>query len=170
MDQLNLGLLVLRLTLGLFVAMHGYNKVFGPGGLAGTTRWFGGIGMRWPHWQARLAAATEIGAGLMMAAGLLTPLAAAGLIGLMLVALVVEHWKVGFFVFRPGQGWEYVGMIALAAFAVGTIGAGEWSLDEVLDWHYDGWWGAIVAGGLGVGSALVQLAVSYRPPAKAPAA
>lgn len=163
MDQINLGLLVLRLCLGLFLAVHGYNKVFGPGGLEGTARWFGSIGMKWPQWQARLAAATEIGAGLLLAAGLLTPLAAAGIIGVMLVATVVAHWKVGFFIFRPGQGWEYVVTIAIGAFAVGTMGAGEWSLDQALDLHVDGWWGAVIAGGLGVGGALVQLAVSYRP-------
>jgi hypothetical protein len=43
------------------------------------------------------------------------------------------------------------------------MGAGEWSLDQALDLHVDGWWGAVIAGGLGVGGALVQLAVSYRP-------
>lgn len=163
-DQLSFGLLLLRLCIGLFLAAHGVNKVAGPGGLDGTARWFGSIGMRWPRWQARLAASTEIGAGLMFAAGLLTPLAAAGIVGVMLVATVVAHWKVGFFIFRPGQGWEYVVTIAVVAFAVGTMGAGEWSLDEVLDLHLDDWWGAVVAGGLGVAGAVLQLAVSYRPP------
>lgn len=162
-DQLNFGLLVLRLCLGLFLAVHGYNKFFGPGGLEGTARWFGSIGMKWPRWQARLAATTEVVAGLMLAAGLLTPLAAAGIIGVMVVATVVAHWKVGFFIFRPGQGWEYVVTIALGAFAVATMGPGEWSLDELLDLHVEGWWGAVIAGVLGVGGALVQLGVSYRP-------
>ena len=86
-SQLNLGLLILRLCLGLFLAYHGYNKVFGPGGLAGTSGWFASMGMKWPKWQARLAASTEIGAGLMLAVGLLTPLAAAGVIGIMVVAI-----------------------------------------------------------------------------------
>ena len=52
-DQLNLGLLILRLVLGLFLAYHGYNKVFGKGGLSGTASWFASMGMKWPKWQAR---------------------------------------------------------------------------------------------------------------------
>ncbi|MGA0330128.1 MAG: DoxX family membrane protein, partial [Ilumatobacteraceae bacterium] len=40
-DQMNGGLLILRLCLGLFLAYHGYNKVFGGGGLSGTAGWFG---------------------------------------------------------------------------------------------------------------------------------
>jgi putative oxidoreductase len=106
-DNINLGLLLLRLCLGLFLAYHGYNKFFGGGRIPGTTRWFASMGMKWPRAQALLAACTEIGAGVMFAAGFLTPLAAAGIIGVMVVAIVTEHWKVGFFIFKPGQGWEY---------------------------------------------------------------
>ena len=50
MQQLDVGLLVLRAVFGVFLAYHGYNKVFGGGGLAGTARWFGSIGMKWPLW------------------------------------------------------------------------------------------------------------------------
>jgi putative oxidoreductase len=107
-----------------------------------------------------------MGAGMMFAAGLLTPLAAAGLIGLMVVAIYTTHLRNGFFIFRPGQGWEYCASIAVAAFGVGAIGAGRWSLDEALDLHMTGWTGAVVAGALGVGGAVAQLAVCYRPPAK----
>ncbi len=166
MSQFNAGMLILRAVFGLFLAYHGYNKVFGPGGLEGTANWFGGIGMRWPSWQARLAAATEIGSGLLMAAGFLTPLAAAGMIGLMTVAIVVEHWKVGFFIFKPNQGWEYCASIAVTAFVIATIGPGRWSVDHALDVDWHGWTGAIIAGVAGVGAALLQLAVSYRPKAE----
>ena len=145
-DQFNFAVLVLRLVFGLFLAYHGYNKVFGGGGLAGTARWFGGIGMRWPQWQARLAAA--------------------GMIGVMVVAIVVEHWKVGFFIFKPNQGWEYCASIAVAAFCIATMGPGEWSLDHAFDIEFEDWWGAIVAAVVGVGGAVLQLAVSYRPKAK----
>ena len=99
-NQFNVGLLILRAVFGLFLAYHGYNKFFGPGGLSGTAGWFDSIGMRWPQWQARLAATTEIGSGVLMALGFLTPLAAAGMIGVMTVAIVVAHWKVGFFIFK----------------------------------------------------------------------
>jgi putative oxidoreductase len=163
-DQINLGLLVLRLCLGLFMTYHGYNKVFGPGGLSGTTGWFGSMGFKSPAIQAKVAAGTEIGAGLLLAVGLLTPLAAAGLVGLMTVAIITVHWKVGFFIFKPNQGWEYCGTIALCAFAVGVMGPGEWSIDHAIDFHIDGWGGALTAGLLGVGGALAQLAAFYRPP------
>ena len=121
------------------------------------------IGMKWPIWQARLAATTEIGAGLLFAAGLITPFAGAGIIGLMIVAIVVAHWKVGFFIFKPNQGWEYCASIAVVALAVSMIGPGRWSLDNVFDISFSGWWGGAIAGVLGTGGALAQLALSYRP-------
>jgi len=163
--QLDLGLLILRVVFGVSLAYHGYNKVFGSGGLAGTARWFGAIGMKWPIWQARLAAATEIGAGLLFATGLITPFAGAGIIGLMIVAIVVAHWKVGFFIFKPDQGWEYCASIAVVAFAVSMIGGGRWSLDNALGIEFPGWCGAAIAGVIGIGGALAQLALSYRPKA-----
>ncbi len=164
MTPVDLGLFVLRVVFGLFFAYHGYNKVFGGNGLSGTAAWFSGIGMKWPAVQARLAAATEIGAGLLLAAGLLTPLAAAGVIGVMIVAIVVAHWKVGFFVFLPDQGWEYCASIAVAAWVIATIGPGFLSLDHALGLtDFADWTGAIVAAVVGIGAALVQLAVCYRP-------
>jgi putative oxidoreductase len=163
----DLGLLVLRLGIGLTICLHGLNKVFGGGKLAGTGAWFASMGMK-PGWlHARMAAATEIGAGLLLAVGLVTPAAAAGIIALMLVAGVTAHRKNGFFVFRPGQGWEYVMVLAVAAFAVGAIGAGAWSIDAALGWDVDGWWGAIVAAAGGLGGGALFLAACYRPaPAK----
>ena len=162
---MNLALLVLRVFFGVGLAYHGYNKVFGGGGLAGTAGWFGSIGMKWPTWQARLSAATEIGAGLIFAAGFLTPLAAAGMIGLMGVAGWVVHRRHGFFIVK--EGWEYVAAIALVAWAVATVGPGRYSLDHAFDIDWTGWTGSLIAGLLGVGAAVVQLGVCYRPPAKA---
>ncbi len=166
MQQIDVGLLVVRVVFGVFLAFHGYNKVFGGNGLAGTAKWFGGIGMKWPKWQARIAATTEIGAGLLFAAGLITPVAAAGMIGVMTVAIVVTHWKVGFFIFRKGEGWEYCASIAIVALTVATMGAGRWSLDNAFGIAFNDWWGAIVAAALGIGGALAQLAISYRPNGK----
>jgi putative oxidoreductase len=119
--------------------------------------------MKWPKWQARAAAATEIGAGVMLAVGLLTPLAAAGVIGVMVVAIYTSHLKVGFFVFLPNQGWEYCATIALGALAVGTMGPGEWSLDNAIDFSLSGWGALIATIVLGVGGAAVHLATTYRP-------
>ena len=163
MQQIDAGLLALRLVFGIFLAYHGYNKVFGGNGLSDTANWFGGIGMKWPKWQARLAATTEVGAGVLFAAGLITPVAAAGFIGVMVVAMVVAHWKIGFFIFKPGGGWEYCASIAVVALAVATMGAGRWSLDNALEIEFRGWWGAVVAAALGLGGAVLQLGICYRP-------
>jgi putative oxidoreductase len=159
----DLALLVMRLVFGLFLAAHGYNKIFGGGKLTGTAGWFESIGMRWPHVQARLAAGTEVGAGILFAAGLLTPLAAAGIIGVMTVATFAAH-RGNFFVFK--EGWEYTVSIAVAAWGVATIGPGRWSLDHAigLDWTaWGGWIGCVLAAVVGLGGAFLQLALCYRP-------
>ncbi len=158
---MNFALALLRIVFGLFLAYHGYNKVFGGGGLKGTAGWFGSLGMKWPHLQARMAAASEIGGGLLFAAGLLTPLAAAAMIALMIVAYRVDHAKNGFFIFK--NGWEYVASIAIVALAVATVGPGEWSLDNAFDISFDNWNGLIIALVIGIGGAVTQLAVCYRP-------
>ena len=168
MHQFDLGSLVLRIVFGLFFAYHGYNKFFGPSGLQGTAGWFASIGMRWPAWQARLAATTEVGSGLMLAVGLLTPFASAGVIGVMTVAIVVSHAKVGFFIFKPGQGWEYCASIAVAAWVIATVGPGEWPVDHALHIEWNGWVNSIIAAVLGTGGALSQLIISFRPPGADP--
>ncbi len=161
MNRFDASMLILRVVFGVFLAYHGWNKI--KGGLANTAKWFGGIGMKWPIWQARLAAGTEVGAGLLFAAGLLTPFAAAGMIGLMLVAIRVAHWTTGFFIFNKGQGWEYCASIAVVAFAIAVAGPGEASLDHALGIDWSGWAGAGVAAVVGAGGAVLQLATSYRP-------
>ena len=162
-DPASFGLLILRAGLGLFLAYHGYNKVFGGNGLSGTSSWFASIGMKWPRLQARLAASTEIGCGLLLATGFMTPLAAAGVLGVMIVAIVVAHARVGFFVFLPDQGWEYCATIALGAVAIGSTGPGRWSVDSVCDIRFDGWSGLLITAVLGVSAAALQLLTSYRP-------
>lgn len=169
-NNFHFALLVVRVFFGLSLAAHGYNKIFGGGKLTGTAGWFGSIGMKWPKWQARMAAGTEIGAGLLLALGLATPFAAAGFIGVMIVAIVTAHRNNGFFVFKPGQGWEYCASIAVVAFAVGAIGAGKFSIDHAIHKDVNGWTGAIIAAALGIGGAALQLGVSFRPPKPDPAA
>ena len=114
----DLGLLVLRATLGVVMLAHGVNHVFRGGKIAGTARWFGSMGMRPPILHAWLASLVEMGAGALLIAGLLAPPAAAGAIGIMTVAFVINHRKNGFFIFRPGEGYEYVMTLALLGFTV----------------------------------------------------
>jgi putative oxidoreductase len=160
MDQ-DVGMLVLRLALGPMLVLHGWNKVGGAGGLAGTARWFDGLGLR-PAWlHARAAAATEITAGVLVTCGLLTGFSAAAFVGLMLVAARTDHRGKGFFVFKGG--WEYVALVALAAITLASVGPGEWSLDDALGMDLSGvGWAAFAAGaGLVAGGGL--LASAYRP-------
>jgi putative oxidoreductase len=154
MNDLGLGLLVLRLALGGMLITHGLNKAFGPGGFAGTARWFEGLGLR-PGWfHARLAAGTEVLAGVLMAAGLVFPVAGAAFIGLMAVAAVTDHMGKGFFVFKGG--WEYVFIVAVAAAALVCTGPGRFSLDAAVGWHLagTGWAGIAILAGLMAGGAL----------------
>ena len=85
-DTLNLVLLVVRVAAGVTLALHGYQKFFMGGRIPGTARWFESLGMRPGKMHAYLAACTEISCGLGFAAGFLTPLTAAGFVGLMIVA------------------------------------------------------------------------------------
>jgi putative oxidoreductase len=81
----------------------------------------------------------------------------------MTVAIVVEHWKVGFFIFRPNQGWEYCASIAVTALVIAMVGPGRWSLDHAIGIVWHGWTGTTVAAVGGLGGAASQLAISYRP-------
>ena len=155
--------LLLRLILGGTIAAHGWNHAFGGGKLAGTAGWFDSIGIRPGRVHALLATLTELGAGLLLILGLLTPLAAAGVVGTMVVALVANHIRNGFFIFRPGEGYEYVLMIIVVACALGALGAGSWSIDEALGFDLDGWGGLAVAAGVGGVGAALLLATCWRP-------
>lgn len=158
---LDLGMLLVRLALGPMLVLHGWNKVFGGGGLTGTARWFESLGLR-PGWlHARVAAAAEIGAGVFMTLGLLTGLTAMAFVGLMATAALTDHRGKGYFVFAGG--WEYVVLVAVVAVGVAAAGPGEWSLDAALGLDLAGPVWALAAGLGGVLAAVGMLAVSYRP-------
>ncbi|MDD2857459.1 MAG: DoxX family protein [Candidatus Nanopelagicales bacterium] len=163
-NAIDLAMLLIRLAIGPMLIAHGYNKIFGAGGLEGTAGWFEGLGLK-PGWlHARVAAFTEISVGIAVTIGLLTPLASAGVIGLMVVAMLTDHRGKGYFVFKGG--WEYVLFVAITAAALASAGPGRWSVDNAINL---GWFGvrwAVVAVVLGVGAALLMLATSYRPAKK----
>jgi putative oxidoreductase len=165
-DALNLALLVLRLAVGAVMLAHGLNHIFGGGKIAGTGRWFESLGMRPGPLHAWLASITEVVAGVLLILGLLTPLAAAGVVGVMLVAWITNHRGNGFFIFRPGEGWEYVMTLTALGVALGALGPGEWSLDHAMDLtDLAGTSGLLIAVLAGGGGAAALLAVFWRPPA-----
>jgi putative oxidoreductase len=116
--------------------------------------------------QAANASFTELGVAPLLVLGLLTPLAAAGVVGTMSVALVANHLKNGFFIFRPGEGYEYVLTLLVAALALGALGGGQWSVDRALKIADDlqGWTGFAITAGAGGGGALLTLVLFWRPP------
>ena len=115
----NAGIFVLRVAVGIVMIAHGYNHIWGGGKIEGTAGWFESLGMKPGIIHAWLASVTELAAGGMLILGFLQPLAAAGVIGVMAVAFVTNHRKNGFFIFRPGEGYEYVLTLMLAGFALG---------------------------------------------------
>jgi putative oxidoreductase len=160
----DLALLVLRVTVGAIFLAHGLNHVFGGGKIAGTGRWFESLGMKPGVLHAWLASATELAAGLGLVVGLLTPLAAGACAGVMLVALITNHRKNGFFIFRPGEGYEYVMTLVAAAIGLAGVGGGDWSLDHALGWFSPpGWIGLGIALAAGFGGAAGLLAIFWRP-------
>ncbi|MCW2889293.1 MAG: putative oxidoreductase [Streptosporangiaceae bacterium] len=171
MIEVDIAALVLRAVVGGTIIAHGWNHAFGGGRLPGTARWFESIGIRPGRVHALFATLTELLAGALLLAGLLNALAAAAVLGTMLVALVANHRKNGFFIFRPGEGYEYVLMISLVACAMAALGAGRISLDQLLGldkiagFGLAGWTGLLVALMGGGGGAALLLATSWRPAA-----
>jgi putative oxidoreductase len=164
-DAINLALLVLRVAAGAVMLAHGINHIFGGGKVAGTARWFESLGMRPGPVHAWLASLTEIVAGAGLVVGLLTPFGGAGIVGVMLVAWITNHRGNGFFIFRPGEGWEYVMTLTVVGLALATVGPGEWSLDHALDLTDDltGLTGLLIAVLAGGGGAALLLAACWRP-------
>jgi putative oxidoreductase len=164
-DAVDVALLLLRLGLGAVMLAHGINHAWGGAGIRGTARWFGSMGMRPPLVQAWMSAVTEIVGGVCLVLGLLTPFGCAAVVGVMTVAWAINHRGNGFFIFRPGEGWEYVMTLAIAATALGALGPGSWSVDDALDIADDlsGTTGLAIAAGAGIGGAALLLALCWRP-------
>ena len=167
MSAYDIGLLIVRVCVGLTLAAHGLNKFFGGGRIPGTARWFESIGMKPGRFHAVIAALAETSSGILFAAGLLTPIAAAGFVALMLVAAWTVHRPNGFFIVK--EGWEYNLILAAVAVGVATTGPGTISVDYAIFGANDplaGWTGLLIAVVLGLAGGVGQLLLFYRPPAK----
>ncbi len=163
----DLGLFMLRVVVGIVFIAHGYNHIFRGGKIAGTGRWFESLGMR-PGWlHAWTASITELGAGSLLILGLLTPLGGAGVVGVMLVAWITNHMKNGFFIFRPGEGYEYVMTLTFCGLLFACTGGGRWSLDHAIGiFDPPGWLAMGLCFAVGIGGALGLLVTFWRPERK----
>jgi putative oxidoreductase len=151
------GILLLRVVVGATLFAHGTQKLFGwfgGHGPRGTAGFFGSLGFRRPLAMAVMAGLSE-GAGLLLALGFLTPLAALGIATAMVVAVGSVHRRNGFWV--GSGGYEYNLILWTAAVAIAMTGPGRFSIDRALGWvdNFTGlWWGvgvavaSLVAGGI----------------------
>jgi putative oxidoreductase len=130
---LGTGLLLARLILGVLMAAHGGQKLFGwlgGYGLAGTAGFFEQLGFRPGRLFVVTASLTELAGGILMALGLLGPVGPALVVSVMIVAAVSVHWKHG--LFAGTNGIEVPLLYAAGAVALALIGPGPFSLDAVL--------------------------------------
>jgi putative oxidoreductase len=158
---MDIGLLIIRLVVGLTLAAHGSMKLFGwfgGPGISGTAPFMEQLGFRPARPQAALAGITEVGGGLLLAVGLWTPMAAAVLVSVMLVAAVSVHWQNGFFL--PG-GIEYTLVLAAAAAGLAFTGPGALSADAALGISWSGA-SAVAALAVGITASAIQLLMRRR--------
>jgi len=127
----DLALTVIRIAVGVIVAGHGAQKLFGWWGGQGLERWsvaVASMGFAQPRLFALLAAFTEFFGGLMLAVGVLTPLVCAALAVDMIVAIRKVHWSKGFWVTKGGS--EYALSLLIAFVVFGFHGSPRYSFDE----------------------------------------
>jgi putative oxidoreductase len=166
---LDAGLLIVRLVVGLLMAAHGAQKLFGwfgGHGLAGTGMYFESIGFHPGHLFAQLASITEFVSGLLIALGFLGPVGPALMLSVMIVAGVSVHWKNG--LFAQSNGIELSLFYATIAVGLALIGYGRYSLDALLGLQslYTPTW-SITALAVGILGGIGNLLARRRPVATA---
>ena len=156
---MDFGILLLRAVVGMTLAAHGAQKVFGwfgGHGLDGTGQFMTMLGLRPGRRHALMAGLAEAGGGVLLALGFLTPVGAALGASVMVVAAVTAHVKNGFF--NSGGGFEYNLVLGVSALSIAFIGPGVASIDALLGYSLSGaLWGTAAALVAAIGAA-IQLA------------
>jgi putative oxidoreductase len=132
MDTEQIAALLLRVTIGGVFLAHGLQKVFGLWGGAGPRGWWNSLarrGLRPVAFWWTMSVGAELGAAALLLVGLLTPLAAAALVG-HVVVILNEKSRHGFF--NSHDGVEFPLTLGLGALTIGLLGPGSWSLDAAL--------------------------------------
>ncbi|HIN64697.1 MAG TPA: DoxX family protein [Candidatus Obscuribacterales bacterium] len=122
----SVGLLLLRLVAGAGMFMHGYPK------LAHATSWMGADSWA-PGWLQAMAVFSEVGGGLFLALGLLTPIACFAILGVMTTAMFSVHFPAGHpFVAKSGPSYESALLYFAIAFSYLMVGPGQFAIDALL--------------------------------------
>jgi putative oxidoreductase len=167
----HLGLLILRVGLGVVLGAHGLQKLFGwwgGQGLSGFKNSLSDVGYQHADILSYVSAGGEVIAGVLLVLGLFTPVAAAGalafLINGLLATISARPHSHTFSYFLP-DGHEY--QITLILLAVGVIlaGPGRYGLDAGRGWAYRPFIGSFVAllGGIAAGVAVWVLLNGVNP-------
>jgi len=159
------GLLLARVVIGLLMAAHGSQKLFGwfgGYGLTKTGEFFGFLGFQPGKLFAAAASLAEITGGLLVATGFLGPVGPALIISVMIVAMMTVHWSHG--LFASDNGIEVPLLNITVALTLVLIGYGQYSLDAWLGLA-DRWTPAIkgIVVGAGVLGSIANLALRRRP-------
>jgi putative oxidoreductase len=131
--MINLGLLIIRLVIGVLFIGHGAQKLFGwfgGYGIKGTGGWFESIGIKPGVTMALFAGLAELFGGILFALGFLTPLAGIMIAGTMVMAIVKVHAPNG--IWATANGYEYNLTLLAVGIGVALIGPGQYALDAFL--------------------------------------
>jgi putative oxidoreductase len=169
-DVVNLVLLLARVWVGAVMFAHGWRHLKSVRSGPGMANWFESLGLRNGPLQAWNVTLTELVVGPVLVLGLFTPVAYGGAAAIVLVALVTNHWKNGFFSNNPGEGWEYTGTLTVLCIALGGLTPGEWSVDDAIGWDFPFEPGTalLISAGIGILGTAAFLAIFWRPPQKTP--
>ncbi len=164
--MMDLGFLIARLVIGLLIAAHGTQKLFGwfgGHGLKATGEFFGKLGFQPGRLYATSAGLGELVGGLLIALGFLGPVGPAILLAVMIVAAISVHWRNG--LFATSNGIELPLLYGTAAVRFALAGPGRYSLDSLLGTHIE-WTPALIWAALAVGLAggIANLALRREPP------
>jgi putative oxidoreductase len=131
--MLNIGLLLIRLVIGVLFIGHGAQKLFGwfgGYGLKGTGGWFESIGMKPGVTMALMAGLTELVGGLLFAVGLVTPLGGIMIAATMVIAIAKVHGANG--LWSTSNGYEYNLVLLAVTIGIALVGPGQYALDAFL--------------------------------------
>ena len=165
LQTFSIGILIVRLVIGLIMAAHGTQKLlgwFGGYGLRGTGEFFVQLGFQPGPAFAAAASISEIVSGILVALGFLGPIGPALMLSVMIVAAITVHWEHG--LFATNNGIELPLLYGTAAFGLALTGYGEYSLDALFGvagrWSTTFTWIALA---LGAAGGFVNLALRRRP-------